>query len=171
MKQHIWKLFIDFEKEEAWLNKMAAKGLNCVNYTFARYTFEKGRPGEYVYRLQLLENVPSHLESQMYLEFLEDTGVEHVASYFRWVFLRKKTTDGSFELFSDKGSLMAHYKRVISLLGPLTLVNLIFGLQTFHRQHNPFSPLNLAVALMGMIPLYGYYRSYTSLKKESQIRE
>ena len=62
MRHSIMKLFMDYEKEEKWLNDMSAKGLQLVHYSFPRYTFEEGEPGEYTYRIQLLENIPSHLE-------------------------------------------------------------------------------------------------------------
>lgn len=48
MKQVIRKLFINFEKEEKWINNIAAKGLNFIDYSFSRYLFEEGTPGEYI---------------------------------------------------------------------------------------------------------------------------
>ena len=80
-----WFWVWDYDKEEEWLNKMAAMGLAMTGVGFARYTFKEGAPGEYIYRLQLLENLPGHTESVQYLRFLEETGVEHVASMNRWV--------------------------------------------------------------------------------------
>src|SRR5690625_1824528 len=104
MKKRVIKFYSNYEKEEAWLNKMAAQGWHCVDYIFGRYTFEKGKPGEYIYRLQLIEHHYTHAKSADYLEFLEETGVEFIASHIRWVYLRKKAEDGPFELFSDKES-------------------------------------------------------------------
>ncbi|MBQ3859711.1 MAG: DUF2812 domain-containing protein, partial [Clostridia bacterium] len=37
----------DFDKEEAWLNEMAAKGLALVSVGLGRYEFEETEPGEY----------------------------------------------------------------------------------------------------------------------------
>ena len=34
--------------------------------------------------LQLLEKSPKHPESQKYIEFLEQTGAEHIGSFTRW---------------------------------------------------------------------------------------
>ncbi|NMA61803.1 MAG: DUF2812 domain-containing protein [Firmicutes bacterium] len=34
MKKTIYRVFIDFEKEEAWLNQMATRGWHCVDYVF-----------------------------------------------------------------------------------------------------------------------------------------
>ena len=47
-----WYWAWDFDKEEKWLNGMAAKGLCLVSVSFCRYVFEDCEPGEYNIRLQ-----------------------------------------------------------------------------------------------------------------------
>lgn len=170
MKQRVYKLFVNYEKEEAWLNQMAAQGLHCVNYVFGRYTFEKGTPGEYIYRLQLLEYAPGHAQSKAYLDFLEDSGVEHFASHVRWVYLRKKAEQGPFELFSDIPSRLAHYRRIVLMFIPIMIANFVFGLRTFH-DGQPHNLLNLAAFLLLAYPSIIYSRQIHTLKKESGIRE
>lgn len=81
MKHVVRKLFANFEKEEKWLNEMASKSLNLVDYSFGRYLFEEGTPGEYIYRIELLKEDPMHAESKAYINFMEDSGVECVATY------------------------------------------------------------------------------------------
>ena len=49
--------------------------------------------GEYAVRIQLLEKVPADAESAKYLAFLEETGAEHVGSWIRWVYLRRRTAE------------------------------------------------------------------------------
>ncbi len=174
MKHKVYRLFLSYEKEEAWLNKMAAKGLHCVDFFFGRYLFEKGSPGAYVYRIELLQYMPGHPEGAAYLEFLAESGIEVVASSLRWVYLRKKREDGPFDLFSDKASRLAHYKRVLQLLGVIAGINLLTG--AIH-----FAPLDEKIYFTGIpnfvvfailaIPLIGYGRRYYKLKKESRIRE
>ncbi len=46
MKKTVIKLFlgIDYKKEEAWINKMAADGWLLVKRGIARFVFEKGEP-------------------------------------------------------------------------------------------------------------------------------
>lgn len=170
MKKKMFKFYSNYEKEEAWLNEMASKGWHCVDYVFGRYTFEKGEPGEYIYRLQLLEYYTNHAESVEYLEFLEDAGIEVIASHVRWVYLRKKAADGPFELFSDRKSRIAHYKRIISMLLPLALVNYYFSLGFF--AHNQLYNLgNLLAAILLTFPVVSYYKRMQALGKETDIRE
>lgn len=101
MKHIIRKVYWDYENEEKWLNEMSAKGLQLESYTWCKYVFADGVPGEYIYRLELLENLATHPESIKYIQFLEENNVEHVASYMRWVYLRKKASDGEFQVYSD----------------------------------------------------------------------
>ena len=54
----------DFDKEEAWLNEMAAKGLALVSVGLGRYEFEETEPREYRVAMELLEHLPTHPESR-----------------------------------------------------------------------------------------------------------
>ena len=170
MKKRVFKFYSNYEKEEIWLNKMAADGWHCIDYVFGRYTFERGEPCQYTYRLQLLDYPPRHVESAAYLEFLEEVGIEMVASHLRWVYLRKKTADGPFELFSDRESRIAHYKRIIIMLLPLAIVNLVFGLG-FHGAWQPLNVFNLGAAILLGNSMISYYRRILSFEKEGQVWE
>lgn len=132
MGKVIRKWFAHFEKEEKWLNDMAAKGLALTQYTWGRYVFEECEPEEYIYRIQLLENRLSHRESESYIEFMGEAGVEIVSSYGRWVYFRKKATDGAFDIYSDSDSIIKHYQGIITLWGILGFLNLMNGINSLH---------------------------------------
>ncbi|MCL2360173.1 MAG: DUF2812 domain-containing protein [Candidatus Bathyarchaeota archaeon] len=127
MRTKLWKAFWDYEKEEDWLNKMAAKGLAMTAYTFCCYTFEDCVPGEYIYRIELLEHSVSHPESVRYIRFMEENGVEHIDTYFRWVYFRKKATDGDFKIYSDFTSRINHYQRISKIWFVICCVDLSAG--------------------------------------------
>lgn len=91
----------DSDREEKWLNEMAAKGLVLHSVGFVRYDFEESLPGEYSVRMCLLDNSPNNPESAKYIEFVEETGAEHVGSFRNWAYFRKKKALGEFELISD----------------------------------------------------------------------
>lgn len=118
----------DFDKEEAWLNEMAAKGLALSDAGFCRYTFEETDPGAYAVRLELLDFMPSAKQGQDYIRFVEETGAEYVGKCLRWAYFRKQTTDGGFDLFSDLDSRVKHFNRILFLIGclmPLLIFNVI----------------------------------------------
>ena len=62
-----WFWAWDFDKEEHWLNEMAARGLSLVSVGWCRYEFEDCVPGEYSVRLELLKEKPMHPESVKYM--------------------------------------------------------------------------------------------------------
>lgn len=124
---HKWFYAWSFEKEEKWLNEMAAKGLALVAIGFCKYTFEDCTPGEYNVRLELLKNVPAHAESQQYIRFLEETGAEYLGTIARWVYFRKKTTDGEFNLYSDNPSRIQHLNRILNVIGAVGGLNICIG--------------------------------------------
>lgn len=125
-----WFWVWQFEQEERWLNHMAAQGLALVGVSWVRYEFEECRPGEYGVRLELLEHGPATPEGERYIAFLEETGAQQVGSYMNWVYFRKKTADGPFDLHSDLKSRAEHLKRIERLLWPLAVMNIGLGLNS-----------------------------------------
>lgn len=125
MRQTIRKWFWawEFDQEEAWLNDMAAQGKALVSARYATFEFEDSQPGEYAVRLEMLENLPDTPEGKAYIEFVESTGAEYVGKVMKWVYFRKKTADGPFELHGDNATRIKHLQGIIRLLLPLTAVN------------------------------------------------
>ena len=183
MRQVIRKWFWawEFDKEEQWLNDMAAKGKALVSARYATYEFEDSTPGEYAVRLEMLENAPTHPESEKYIHFFEETGAEHVGSVMRWAYFRKKTSDGAFDLFSDIPSRIKHLNRILALLLPITLFNTAIGIHNvlmfFARTAGNFNNfnaigfVNLALSALITIGIVKLSAKRKRLKKEQQIFE
>jgi hypothetical protein len=183
-----------YEKEEKWLNAMSARGMQLVDASGIRYVFEEGVNGEYVYRLELLQYLPSNAESQAYLRFLEETGVEQVGSYHRWAYLRKKAADGPFEIYSDIDSKIRHYRRIYSIANAISIIVCVIAIMYFWEAYNQYevytgwiargfsckpyhTPLIISGSIMlalvcfvqiMMIPIW---KSLRRLKKDKKISE
>lgn len=129
MRQVIRKWFWawEFDKEEQWLCDMAAQGKALVSARYITYEFEDSEPGEYAVRLEMLEHSPSSPEGQQYIEFVESTGAEYVGKVMKWVYFRKKTADGPFELHGDNATRIKHLGGIIRLLKPLMAMNVGVG--------------------------------------------
>lgn len=112
----VYRLHLDYEKEERWLNEMASRGWHLVRYRLGGYHFEQGEPGAWIYRIELLPGEPHSAASEEYLSLLLDAGAEAVSTHARWVYLRRPAALGPFELFSDLESRIGHYRRVLKLL-------------------------------------------------------
>lgn len=166
-----------FDKEEKWLNEMAAKGLCLISVGFCRYEFEECLPGECKIRLELLENDPRSIESEQYISFLEETGAEHVGSYMRWAYFRKKTIDGQFELFSDNSSRIKHLTRIISFLGVICGLNLFLGCYNlfvfFYWQMgiHLIGIINMVLSLFVAICIFRLLKKRRRLKEEQLLFE
>ena len=180
MKQkfHKWFWVWEFEKEIRWINDMAAKGFGLCHVGLCTYWFDDIEPGEYMYHLELAENLPSSEKGRAYLDFLSECGVEYVGNYLRWTYLRKKAADGPFELHADLDSKLAHLKRIMLLLLPFmflnlwsAFMNLQHGLMHYSDSNILVSGLNLSVALMLLYAVIRIGTQIHRLKKERQLHE
>ena len=160
----------NFDKEEIWLNEMAAKGLSLVSVGFCRYEFEDSDPGEYKVCLQLLDKMPRHPESRKYIEFLESTGAEHVGAFTRWVYFRQKAADGDFKLFSDNSSRLKYLSNVIRLVALVTALNLFIGIYNILIASLLSSPTNYLGILNLMIGLFGIWGTLRLMKKRKNMK-
>ena len=93
-----WFTIADIEREEKWLNEMAAAGwlLENWNGTF-RYTFRRGERGAWLYKIDMVEDDAKGLEGEEYISFLNECGIEVACRHKRWLFLRKRAVDGPFD--------------------------------------------------------------------------
>jgi hypothetical protein len=183
MKTKLWKVFWDYEKEEKWLNDLSAKGLAMTAFNFCHYTFEECIPGEYTYRLELLEHGVNHPESVRYLRFMAENGVEHVDTYFRWVYFRKKTADGDFTIYSDLTSRIKHYQRISQIWFITGCVELCLAFSQIHLVIDALADGRLWIYNAVMVVLvfslgvmllsfWGYYaKKIKRLKREREIQE
>lgn len=179
MRKIMHKLFWawEFDKKEKWLCEMATKGLCLVSAGFCKYEFEDCEPGEYRICLQLLDKLPHHPDSQKYIEFLETTGAEHIGSFIRWVYFRKKATDGEFELFSDNESRIKYLSGVFSFIFLITAANWIIGINNvffiaiLSNPINYIGILNIAIAILGTFGCIRLLKKRKKLKQESQLFE
>ena len=108
-----FRLYFDTDKEVQWLNGMAEQGYALSGYFFGVYTFDKCEPGKYAYQIDNTEGW--FRVENAYREFMNEMGIEIVALWGPWVYLRKLTEDGPFELYSDVESRITHYEKILKL--------------------------------------------------------
>lgn len=113
MKKVKYRFFLEFEKEEKWINEMAQKGWHLEKFFLGRFTFSKGEPGKFIYRSDYVGGL-STKEKQDYFEFLKDSEVTIVHESLNWVYIKKLAADGPFEIYTDTTSKLAFYNRILS---------------------------------------------------------
>lgn len=108
-----YKFFVNLEKEEQWLNELAAQGYLLASKSGIRYGFVSGEPGSAVYRIDY-RTFKRAADFEDYRMLFEDSGWQHIAGtkgsgaqYFR-----KRTADLSEDIFSDTDSKAGRFKRL-----------------------------------------------------------
>lgn len=161
---HKWVWVWDFEKEERWLNEMAMSGWLLDKVGFCVYHFIACEPGSYSIRLEMRP------QDEAYLQFMAETGAEYVGRMLQWIYFRKPTACGSFDLYSDLDSRIAHLNRIGKCLIAVGFANLAIGLI------NSFSPahigwINLLCATLLMYALGRIHGKKETLEKDRLLRE
>jgi hypothetical protein len=166
-RKTVWKWFWvwDFEKEERWLNEMAEAGWALVGVGWCRYEFERCEPVAYAVRLEM------HGPDEAYIAFMQEAGAEYVGRCFQWIFFRRRTEDGAFDLFSDIDSRIAHLERIDKSLFLIGMANLLIGIANALSGGSRVGILNLLVCTVLMYGLGRIRGKKEELEKERQLRE
>ena len=159
-----WFWVWDFDKEEEWLNEMAMNGWVLESVGFCTYRFIRCEPGEYTVRLEM------HPYDESYVSFMEETGAEYVGRMVMWIYFRKKTAAGPFDLFSDLDSRIRHLNKISTILVVIGAMNLVIGFI------NSFTParigwINLLCATLLMYALGRIQGKKEALEKERLLHE
>lgn len=162
VRKWIWAW--EFEEEEQWLNQMAAAGWVLDQVGFCRYEFVRCEPDEYTVRLEMRD------KDDAYVAFMEETGAEYIGRMMKWIYFRKKATDGAFDIFSDMDSRMKHLEKIILLIKGCTILNLVVGVA------NSLNPVHMGWLnlLVATLLAYGWGRlqgKREALKKEQMLHE
>lgn len=166
-----WFWAWEFDKEEQWLDEMAAQGMALVSARYATYEFEDCQPGEYAVRLEMLEHTPDSPEGKQYIEFVESTGAEYVGRVMKWVYFRKKTADGPFELHGDNHTRIKHLGGIIRLLKPLMALNVGMGVYNLCIGIGLNSVVNVVCAAASGAVAWLLYRGLVKLNDKKQRLE
>lgn len=160
-----WFWVWEFEKEEIWLNEMAAGGWVLDSVGFCVYHFVSCAPGEYTVRLEM------HEPDEAYIGFMAETGAEYIGRMVKWIYFRKKAADGAFELFSDIDSRIKHLDRIGKMLAAVGGANLAVGLANTFNPVVPLGWINLLCATVLMYCLGRIHGKKETLEKERLLRE
>ena len=159
-----WIWVWEFEKEEEWLNNMAAQGWVLDGVGWCTFHFVKCEPGEYTVRLEMKDH------DDAYISFMEETGAEYVGRMLKWIYFRKKAEYGSFNIFSDIDSRIKHLKGIAKPLAAIGAANMVIGLaNSFNVTH--FGWLNLLCATLLMYGLGRIHGKIEALEKERKLHE
>ena len=162
---HKWLWVWDFEREERWLNEMAMDGWALCEVGFCKYVFEKTQPGEYIIRLEL------HQHDERYIEFMHDTGAEVAGKLFAWVYFKRKSELGPFDIFSDIDSKVEHLNKISRMLGIIGGLNLVVGILNSAFSYVRCGWINLVCATVIMYGLGRIHEKKEALENNRVLYE
>lgn len=162
---HKWFWVWDFEKEEQWLNTMAQSGWLLDRVGCCKYEFVACEPGTYTVRLEM------HDHDEDYLRFMGETGAEYIGRMVQWIYFRKKTADGEFDIFSDIDSRISHLDKIGKRLTIVGAANLAVGLVNAFNVVAPLGWINLLCATLLMYALGRIHGKKESLEKDRLLLE
>ena len=112
----VWRFYniAEYEKEEQWINEMAKEGWQLTAIGLCRYIFRRGTPGEYIYKLDVVERTASDEVKESYFNFLTECGIRVVGEFKDWLYLQKKAADGPFDMKDDTYAKLRTVNKVYS---------------------------------------------------------
>ena len=163
---HKWFWVWDYEKEEKWLNEMAAAGLALISASFCRYEFEECVPGAYELCI-VYTGINDPARVGQLVDFIVDTGAEHVGSCNRWLYFRRPAELGKFEMYSDNASRAEYISSIKKFLIFIGAFNLFIGFWniSFYLMKEMFINLiGLLSIVVGAMALFGAWRMQQKIK-------
>lgn len=179
MKKVRYRYYLDYEKEEKWINEMAEQGWHLKKWFLGRFTFAKGDPGSFIYRNEFIIE-KSKKEKKEYFELLEDSGLTIIHESGGWIYMKKAAAEGPFELYTDTHSKIDYYKRMLNIFLVLFFVNVFAGIvntgilgdQSLPKLMNSvIGFLNIAVAIILTFPIIKIIQRKRALKRSKDLFE
>ena len=97
---------------------------------------------------------------------MAESGAEYVGRMMKWIYFRKKTELGKFELFSDLESRIAYLDNMCRMLRGVGIANLLIGVANTLNIAHPVTMVNLLLATLLM-----YALGRSEGKKEALVQD
>ncbi|MCL6625020.1 MAG: DUF2812 domain-containing protein [Alicyclobacillus shizuokensis] len=115
----------NYEKREKWFDRMSAQGLHLQQPGLFLNTFVRDDQVRYVYRLDYQPQLRKPALQGDYVTLFQDAGWEHLGQCAGWHYFRQPWQPGREQkLYTDRTSLLQHYKRIQHVLGILLLAEI-----------------------------------------------
>ena len=176
MKKVKYRFYLDYDKEEKWINKMAGEGWHLTKCILGRFVFTKGEPGAFIYRNEFISGM-SRKEREEYFEILKESGVTIINEFGGWIYMKRAAAEGPFEIYTDAKSKIGYYKRMLNIFLLLFIINAWTGFSVFGDPpdtgfiNRTIGILNIAVALLIAIPIIKIMQRKRELAKNRQFFE
>ncbi len=137
--KRVWRFWTiaEYEQEEQWINEMARDGWALTAVGCCRYIFRRTRPGEFIYKLDMVERTTQDEVKENYFNFLTECGIRVVGEYKDWIYLQKRAVEGPFDMKNDTYAKLRRVNKIYS-----------FAIRTICRLLRVFMALILILSLV-----------------------
>ena len=151
-----FKLYFDKDKETRWLNDMADQGWAMNGFFAGFYRFEPCEKGKYSYQVDFGNKFFS--VSDDYREFMSDSDIEVIQCWGFWVFLRKLSSEGEFQLYTDVDSQIEHYKKIRNMFKVVAVIELICLFIELYSASITNSPLFISFVFLIVAIIMAFFK-------------
>ncbi|MGM9741597.1 MAG: DUF2812 domain-containing protein [Candidatus Cryptobacteroides sp.] len=95
-KKIVFNWFIDFDKEERWLNEMSRQGWCLWHADVYFYRFKRSEPGEFIFQIDFDEDYINK-SNEDYVNFRSSCGDIFVHECDSKIYWKRKAADGPFD--------------------------------------------------------------------------
>ena len=163
-----FRWYYDKDKEEIFLNDMAAKGYAMTRFFLGIYWFERCEPGEYTYKVDLIRDKNTEQKNEFY-DLVRESGGELVQIWGVWAFFRKK---GEFELYTDTESQIEQYSRIHKFFLTVALLEgLIIPSQLYNYLNYKITFSLITTILLSIICIVFGYHVYKCRRKIIDLKK
>ena len=154
------------DSEETFLNEMSQEGYAMEKYFLGFYYFKPTNPGEYTYRVDLIQGKTKE-ENNMFYDLVREAGGEVVQTWGYWVFFRKK---GEFELYSDRESQITQYQKIKRMYLGVGILELGISIIQMISYISSKEPLHLVLSTLFLVVFISFMiQVWTCSKKISEL--
>jgi hypothetical protein len=164
------------EKEEQWLQKMAAEGWRLEYVAPYVYKFQRSTPEDVVYRLDYKLTLDKDYAE--YLNLFRDSGWQLFATFSNWHYFRINPQNNEIpEIYNSGRAKAEKYRRLLFVLLPICLAGIFPVINIL----DPIDPLfsnglfSIIMVVCGLVYLFLFYaviRVWIKIRRlKSQSRE
>ncbi len=161
------RFFIDYEKEEKWINEMAEKGYILVDISFGTYIFEENQEHKYIYRMEKISLKPESEEYKEYIKSIQLEEIELVAKNGYWHYFRKDNDGIDFKVYVNRENRLYHHRAVSNIYLAIGFLNFIIAMTSFRFIGANFWGMiyGTITVLCGIVALYMLKEYWVSYRK------
>jgi hypothetical protein len=105
--------FVDFDKEQKWINEMCKKGWAFRHTNGVVYRFKRCEPEEFIYQIDFDEQKSKQSVGD-YVTFRSSCGDKFVHQWKQKIYWKRETAAGPFEVESNVAAQLRHTRKAFN---------------------------------------------------------